>query len=102
MTSPLERARDAILRVQNPKVDFDREPTGDLELHAEVHRSLHELGKTESIARAVLEAIREPSEGMCVAGGENIVHSDGQTEPDTDAAKSVWQAMIDAALSEGG
>jgi hypothetical protein len=51
--------------------------------------------------RAVLTAIREPSEGMKVAGGENIVHSDEQTEPDTRTAADVWASMIDAALSEG-
>lgn len=45
-------------------------------------------------ARAVLEAIREPSEGMN-ADGMAVSGLDGETN------QHVWQAMIDAALEEG-
>lgn len=45
------------------------------------------------VARAVLEAIREPTEAMVGAGYDcPIIDYDGQ-DP-----KEVWQAMIDAAL----
>lgn len=51
-------------------------------------------------ARAVIEAIREPSEGMetdgAMAGDWNRDIEIG------DEAVKVWQAMIDAAVSEGG
>jgi hypothetical protein len=48
-------------------------------------------------ARAVLQAIREPSEGMVEAGEEVAMRpfvAAGQFTPET------WQAMIDAALEE--
>lgn len=52
--------------------------------------------------RAVLTAIREPSEGMVRAGGKNMDH-EGATLPDElrDRALECWKAMIDAALDEG-
>lgn len=55
-------------------------------------------GEAVDAARAVLRAIREPSEGMMCNGGV-------QTYPDPfddgmDCAEAVWQAMIDTALGE--
>jgi hypothetical protein len=44
-------------------------------------------------ARAVLLAIREPSEGM-------KVHGSNYTSNDYEDAECCWQAMIDAALTE--
>lgn len=57
----------------------------------------------EEAARAVLEAIREPSEVMVAGAGinapEEIVFYD---RADVQAHLSrAWQAMIDAALEEG-
>jgi hypothetical protein len=51
----------------------------------------------ESQARAAIEAMREPTlrmkcDGYLVPTGP---------EPDIDTAEAIWQAMIDAALSEG-
>lgn len=43
-----------------------------------------------AMVRAVLLAIREPSEGMRDAGGRALGDYD-----------DIWQAMIDAALEEG-
>ncbi len=53
------------------------------------------LGRPEwpsylSVARAAIEAMREPTEEMAKAGGKARRQWD----------KSVWQAMISAALSE--
>lgn len=50
-------------------------------------------------ARAVLEAIREPSEGMREQGAGQLFGS--ASDDWGDDARLVWQAMIDAALSEG-
>lgn len=50
-------------------------------------------------ARAVLQAIREPSEAMTKAGSAVLPGIPRpQTEMDSELA---WQAMIDAALEEG-
>lgn len=50
--------------------------------------------------RAVLEAIREPSEGMETAG---VMEGDWNRDNLDlgEEAKKVWSAMIDAALKEG-
>lgn len=47
------------------------------------------------IARAVLQAIREPSEAMKIAGH-------GEEAPSRQVSKvpNIWQAMIDAALAD--
>lgn len=107
--TPLERAKDAVLRARYPTVDFDsqRDP--------EMLRVVHEIGRTDEIARAVLLAIREPSEGMEDAGsrvwtigdynrdtGESRLMRRDEDEPHLLGIDAVWTAMIDAALSEGG
>lgn len=53
----------------------------------------------EEIVRAVLLAIREPSEGMKSAGAENLFGS--ASENWGDDARQVYRAMIDKALEEG-
>lgn len=56
----------------------------------------------KDIARAVLEAIREPSEGMKdEAAGRFTVHEHWQEADVVVSADVVWQAMIDVALKEG-
>lgn len=52
------------------------------------------LQEAEGQARAVLQAIREPSEEMNTAGMEVTGDKLG------DHVQSTWQAMIDAALAE--
>jgi hypothetical protein len=61
-----------------------------------------------ALTRAVLTALREPSDGMLQAGGDIAYWDDdgdghGEYERDigSSSAKSVFVAMIDAALSEG-
>ena len=49
-------------------------------------------------ARAVIEAIREPSEGM-VDAGYDLLNERG-CQPLTGDTDDVWQAMIDTLLSE--
>ena len=92
MTSMLERAAAAV------------------ELHIESHCPSCQVqlpGDPVDIARAVLQAIREPDEAMV----EAAVHADipgGRYADDTftesiifeDDAPVIWQAMIDAALAE--
>lgn len=51
------------------------------------------------VARAILQALREPSPGMIKVGAP--IAADGTPADDGErAAESVWQAMIDATLSE--
>ena len=53
------------------------------------------------IARAVLTAIREPSEVMSEAGGEFCENHNCHKDDMACDAHDCWQAMIDAALEEG-
>lgn len=82
----------------NPKAGVSREtrpmPWDDLDEEARA--------PFVNSARAVLEAIREPSEGMVKEGAYQIPCGQGVEEgpPNASDAKDCWQAMIDAALSE--
>lgn len=53
------------------------------------------------VARAVIAAIREPSEAMARAGGVHIVYGDEDTKQHKHEATWVWCDMIDAMLEEG-
>lgn len=55
----------------------------------------------QTVARAVLRAIREPSDGLCEAGGAAIeaMPSDDVSDGYSQSA-TAWQAMIDKALGE--
>ncbi len=94
--TPLERARNAVLATRYPGITFSDT------LSPEISEAIHEIGKSDEIARAVLLAIREPSEGMLEAGLDKAREC-------TDNWQSVaaclpghcWTAMIDAALSDG-
>lgn len=77
--SPLEKAARALCRVDGHPEDARMEG-----------KPLWQDYLPE--ARAVLEAIREPSVDMVYDGGIN--------HPPADTI-SIWQAMIDAALAEG-
>lgn len=54
------------------------------------------LGGEETIARAVLAAIREPSEAVMMAGMAKADETSHGV-----AVGPIWSAMIDAALEEG-
>ncbi len=60
-----------------------------------------DLGLKEQavIARAVLQAIREPSEIMAFHGRQTIARGN-RLRIRSEKATDVWQAMIDAALAE--
>jgi hypothetical protein len=53
-------------------------------------------------ARAVIEAMREPTEAMIRAGGNKVSGTPGYFLPDdfVEEAVEIYQAMIDAALKE--
>jgi len=53
-------------------------------------------------ARAVLQAIREPSMAMKLAGAQKITAQMPRVGPqaDYDAANDSWQAMLDTALKD--
>lgn len=59
-----------------------------------------ELDECENAARAAIEAMREPTRAMFLAGRE-LAHSGDEDElMDRDSVKERWRVMIDAALSE--
>lgn len=59
---------------------------------------IHYQNAAKAKVRAVLTALREPTEVMLQSGGEVLRES---VITRTMFAKAVWQAMIDAALNEG-
>lgn len=77
MTSPLERAAQALART-----DYPPEPAED------------DWRFLVPAVRAVLTAIREPSIDIIMAGSKQVENGDGELH------RRKWQAMIDAALSE--
>lgn len=83
MTSPLERAARALQESRWPHCPYDEQSE-----QTKVNLQRH--------ARAVLTAVREPSEGMLQAA--EIATITARQDSFTDE----WTAMIDAALSEGG
>jgi len=87
--TPLERAARALCASQGD--DWEREG----------HEGL--LKNYSTHARAVLMAIREPSEGMLSAGGDvpcDDYISGGVIYSTTAETRAVWQAMLDSALEE--
>lgn len=99
--TPLERAISAINNtavVQNIAGDQNG-VIGD--------EPLYVVTNPDAVARAVLEAIREPSEGMvregCLAdipGGRFDEATFTEAHIGEQDAPVIWQAMIDAALTE--
>lgn len=87
--TPLEKAARAAFNAdENRAGEYD-------------HRSERVKDNYRAIARAVLLAIREPSEGM-VEVGESQGPWDYYAAPDgKENALDVYQAMIDKALEEG-
>ena len=64
------------------------------ELIAQGHQGRHRVEDTRALARAAIEAMREPSEAMIDAGYE--YKGRGNT------TEAVWRAMVAAALQEPG
>lgn len=60
------------------------------------------MSSTEEVVRAVLLAIREPTEEMLIAGHKTgaFTMSDEDVTVHLSEAAHVWTAMIDAALKE--
>lgn len=56
---------------------------------------LIDAGTSTALARAAIQAMREPTEGM-VSKGDYIIEGHDQHVPEH--AWNVWQAMIDEAL----
>lgn len=81
MSEIIERAAHAM---RSDK--FKSGPLSDGETHDE-----------RALARAVLEAIREPTEEMKVIGAQYIQNG---VVPGPEDAWACWNAMIDAALSQ--
>lgn len=58
---------------------------------------------SEAIVRAAIEAMREPTDAMCIKGceagtGNDGAHYDNRRELARGRLEPAWQAMIDAAL----
>lgn len=56
------------------------------------------------VARSVLEAMKEPTDAMALAGAHSSQWASAFTTTSeiADEAREVWNAMIDAALNEKG
>ncbi len=95
MTTPLERAARALYK----QIGSDFDPFNEGE-DAKWPEFIDE-------ARAVIEAIREPSEAMMPAQGvfAGFTHDADDLEDnryvDADEARYTWHSMIDALLAEG-
>ncbi|MET3710399.1 hypothetical protein ABIC65_001079 [Sphingomonas trueperi] len=91
--TPLERAKAAVKgaleKTGTPYADYGED---------------WEQDDFELIARAAIEAIREPSEGMVEAGAGVIPCAQGaeQGPENTQGARDCHRAMIGALLEEGG
>lgn len=95
MTSPLDRAA----RSAYEQGEAERSTTFGVDWNDPSLENVRETFRRR--ARAVLTAIREPSEGMIVKGQQTVMeHWQRDDGPDEDSAEQAWQAMIDAALSE--
>lgn len=94
MTSPLEQAARAAASAEKRYVSQDGDSWDVV--------PMMEKARYQAIVRAVILAIREPSEGMELAL-DNLQPRDGwwPDEPgERNSPKQVWQAMLDALLSE--
>jgi hypothetical protein len=106
--APLEKAARALPQMLGPHA-FDDLPADRAEQRESLRRFGYNYEHTQAdmlaLVRAVLEAIREPSEGM-VEAAEALwwldFSSDEEVELTVTAeqARQIHRAMIDAALSE--
>ncbi len=88
---------DRIAKVLCERAVAENDPQSDFNMLS--WSALSEEGKDEwrSDARAVIEAMREPTNSMMEAGSFAMPIVEGYSMPDDE--KNVWQAMIDAALA---
>jgi hypothetical protein len=92
MTEPknaFERAMQALMAADPTQALFERTDRGSLRYN----------GVADQV-RAVLEALREPSEVVIEAGTEPFDWGPGGGWGPDPNAEAVWKAMIDAILSE--
>lgn len=89
--SPIERAARALCVADGDKPDRDF-TSGNVTFPC--------WKSYQSRARAVLQALREPSPDMKMAGAKAITAEHMKAMANYDAACDCWPAMIDAALSE--
>ncbi|MGK2910532.1 MAG: hypothetical protein ACSLE1_12145 [Sphingobium sp.] len=80
--TPIERAARAMYDAVSPDWEWD-DP--DAELLRRMYRAN---------ARAALLSLREPTDAMCVAGGDHVEQT-GRI-----SVTSVWTVMMDAALEQ--
>lgn len=111
MTSPLERAARALYALTPQTMDVFTRDCSDPKSVVSIGTRPIEWDDLDdedrdpfvAVARAVLAAIREPSEGMVGAG---LTKARECTDDWSASAACLpghcWTAMIDAALSEGG
>lgn len=91
MTDMIERVARAISAMRNKTAEWDHDAAG-----FDADPPHFPWGKATNEARAVLEAMREPTFPMEQAGGERQHFSSHQWGN----PKECWRAMIDAALKE--
>lgn len=89
---PIERAARAFIEECNRQ--NQEGPEGVYAYHYGDLTDVTIDGKVDMLAlmRAVLLALREPSEGMVIAGMDEL--------DDAHRVRAIWQAQIDAALEE--
>lgn len=92
--TPLERATQAILTGQF-------EYLGCPDENPDCSGGISCPKNAKEAARAVLTAIREPSEAMLAKGGHNGPWDAFAAPDEKDNARDVYLAMIDALLEEG-
>jgi hypothetical protein len=81
-----ERARNPAAPAEGGYVSNDEPP----------YTTLDGKWNLSDMARAAIEAMREPTEAMVTAGGHAALDSVSQRAD----ARDAWEAMIDAALKE--
>jgi hypothetical protein len=87
MMSPIDRAARALALAQSGVDEFDALDEG-------MQETLRQN------VRAVVRAIREPSEGMAQAGFDAEATANAHKTQPHHVVPAVWQAMIDAALAD--
>lgn len=91
--TPLERAARALCTLDGKEPDVGEPFDVEAQPFGGPASSEPSWLSYRDAARAVLQAIREPSDAMLDAGD---IWTNEQCSPD-----AIWQAMIDAALEEG-
>lgn len=98
--SPLERAARALPQMLGPHAfdDLPLDRTEQRKLNREGHSFEHTQADMLDLARAVLQAIRTPSEAMKFAGA--ALSYQGEAFAPIECIEDAWAAMIDIALAD--